>query len=91
MIVKVQHFKDNVIGVWEEQIYSRVEKINRFRDINKDEFIELIIKGKETPELIPVTHFEIDKATTEENIIHVALVGAIWLMNDEGKTIEKLV
>lgn len=91
MIVKVQHFKDNVIGVWEEQIYSNVERINRFRDVNEDEFIELIIKGKETPELIPVTHFEIDEETTEKHINHIALVGAIWLMNDEGKTIEKLV
>lgn len=91
MIVKVQHFKDNVIGVWEEEIYSNVEKIRKFRDVNEDEFIELIIKGKEIPELIPVTHFQIDEETTENKISHIALVGAVWLMNDEGKTIEKLV
>ena len=91
MIVKVQRFKDGVVGVWEEQIYSNVERINRFRDINEDEFIELIIKGKEIPELIPVTHFQVDEETTEKRVNHIALVGAMWLMNDEGKTIEKLV
>ena len=91
MIVKVQHFKDGVVGVWGEQIYSNVERINRFRDINNDEFIELIIKDKETPVLIPVTHFQIDEGTPEKRVDHIALVDAIWLMNDEGKTIEKLV
>lgn len=84
MIVKVQHFKDGVIGIYEEQIYSDVEKIFRFRDKNQDEFINLKIKNQDELELIPVTH-------TGENECHVALVGAIWLMNNEGKTIEKLV
>lgn len=84
MIVKVQHFKDNFVGTYEEEIYSNVEKIFKFRDINEDLFINLKIKNQEELELIPITH--IDK---EEN--HLALVGAIWLMNDEGKTIEKLI
>lgn len=84
MIVKVQHFKDNVIGVWEEQIYSNVEKIFRFRDANNDEFLNLQIKEQENLELIPITH-------TDEKGNHPSLVGAIWLMNDEGKTIERLV
>ena len=84
MIVKVQEFKDNVVGVWEEQIYSNVEKVFRFRDANSDEFLNLKIKNQEELELIPVTHFD-------ENGNHPSLVGAIWLMNDEGKTIEKLV
>lgn len=84
MIVKVQHFKDEFIGVYEEEIYSNVEKVFRFRDINQDEFLNLKIKNQEEFELIPITH--IDK---DEN--HPALVGAIWLMNNEGKTIEKLV
>lgn len=91
MIVKVQHFKDNVVGVWEEQIYSDVEKIFRFRDINNDEFLNLQIKGQEHLELIPITQFEIDEETTGKVIGHKALVGAIWLMNNEGKTIERLV
>lgn len=84
MIVKVQHFKDGFVGVYEEQIYSDVEKIFRFRDKNEDEFINLKIKNQDMLELIPVTY-------TGENENHVALVGAIWLMNNEGKTIEKLV
>ena len=84
MIVKVQHFKDNVIGVWEEEIYSNVEKVFRFRDVNNDEFLNLKIKNQEVLELIPVTYID-------ENGNHPSLVGAIWLMNDEGKTIEKLV
>lgn len=84
MIVKVQHFKDGIIGIYEEQIYSGVEKIFRFRDKNQDEFINLKIKNQDELELIPIIH--IDK-----NGNHPALVGAIWLMNDEGKTIERLV
>lgn len=84
MIVKVQEFKDNVVGVWEEQIYSNVEKIFRFRDVNDDEFLNLKIKNQEELELIPITHID-------ENGNHPALVGAIWLMNDEGKTIERLI
>lgn len=84
MIVKVQHFKDEFIGVYEEEIYSDVEKIFRFRDTNQDEFLNLKIKNQDTFELIPITHID-------EDGNHSALVGAIWLMNDEGKTIEKLV
>ena len=84
MIVKVQHFKDEFVGVYEEQIYSDVEKIFRFRDKNEDEFINLKIKNQEEFELIPVTHID-------DNGNHPALVGAIWLMNNEGKTIERLV
>lgn len=84
MIVKVQQFKKNVVGIYEEQIYSEVERVYRIKDKIEDEFIQLKIKGQEHLELIPVTH--IDK-----NGNHPALVGAIWLMNDEGKTIERLV
>ena len=84
MIIKVQHFKDNVIGVYEEDIYSNVEKIFRFRDKNDDEFLNLQINGQEHLELIPITHID-------EKGNHPSLVGAIWLMNNEGKTIERLV
>ena len=84
MIVKVQHFKDGIIEVYEEQIYSNVEKVFRFRDKNEDEFIELKITNQEENELIPVTY-------TDEKGNHPSLVGAIWLMNNEGKTIERLI
>lgn len=84
MIVKVQHFKDNLIESYTEEIYSNVERVCKTRDINEDLFINLKIKNQDIETIIPVTH-------TEENENHVALVGAIWLMNDEGKTIEKLV
>lgn len=84
MIVKVQHFKDEFIGVYEEEIYSNVEKVFRFRDTNQDEFLNLKIKNQDELELIPITHIDKDGN-------HSALVGAIWLMNNEGKTIEKLV
>lgn len=84
MIVKVQHFEDGFIGVYEEEIYSNVEKIFRFRDTNQDEFLNLKIKNQDEFELIPITHIDKDGN-------HQALVGAIWLMNNEGKTIEKLV
>lgn len=84
MIVKVQHFKDEFIGAYEEEIYSNVEKIFRFRDKNQDEFMNLKIKNQDELELIPITHIDKDGN-------HLALVGAIWLMNNEGKTIERLV
>ncbi len=84
MIVKVQHFKDEFIGAYEEEIYSNVEKIFRFRDKNQDEFMNLKIKNQDELELIPTTHIDKDGN-------HPALVGAIWLMNNEGKTIERLV
>lgn len=84
MIVKVQQFKDGWVGAYEEQIYSDVERVYRIKDKNEDEFIQLKIKGQELLELIPITHID-------ENGNHPSLVGAIWLMNNEGKTIEKLV
>lgn len=84
MIVKVQHFKDEFIGVYEEEIYSNVEKIFRFRDTNQDEFLNLKIKNQDEFELIPITHID-------EDGNHPSLVGAVWLMNNEGKTIEKLI
>ena len=84
MIVKVQHFKDNVIGSYQEEIYSNVEKVFKFRDSVDSEFLNLKIKGQEQLELIPIT-------TIDEDGNHPSLVGAIWLMNDEGKTIEKII
>jgi len=84
MIVKVQHFKDGFVGVYEEQIYSNVEKVFRYRDVNEDEFLDLIITGQEIKETIPITHFD-------EDGNHPSLVGAVWLMNNEGKTIERLI
>lgn len=83
MIVKVQHFNNEFIGVYEEEIYANVEKIFRFRDINQDEFLNLKIKNQDEFELIQITHID-------EDGNHPALVGAIWLMNNEGKTIERL-
>lgn len=84
MIVKVQHFKDNFIGSYEEEIYSNVERLAKTRDINEDLFINLKIKNQDIEEIIPITH-------SEEESCHVSLVSAVWLMNDEGKTIEKLI
>lgn len=84
MIVKVQHFKDNVIGSYQEEIYSNVEKVFKFRDSVDNEFLNLKIKGQEQLELIPIT-------TIDEDGNHPSLVGAIWLMNDEGKTIERII
>ena len=83
MIVKVQTFKDNFVDSYEEQIYSNVEKIFKERDINQDIFIKLITKGQEIEEIIPITHID-------ENGNHPALVGAVWLMNNDGKTIERI-
>ena len=84
MIVKVQHFKDGFVGVYEEEIYSNVDKIFRYRDANEDIFFDLIINGQDTRETIPVTHTDVESC-------HVSLVGGVWLMNNEGKTIERLI
>lgn len=84
MIVKVQHFKNNVKCVWEEELYSNVEKVFRFRDVNDDQNLELKIKDQQEFELIPITHID-------DNGNHQSLVGAIWIMNDEGEIIERLI
>ena len=84
MIVKVQHFKDGMIETYEEEIYSNVEKIFKFRDTVDNEFLNLKIKDQEQLELIPIT-------TIDNDGNHPALVSAIWLMNNEGKTIERLI
>ena len=84
MIIKVQHFKDNFVGSYTEEIYSNVERVAKTRDINEDLFINLKIKNQDIEEIIPVTH-------SDEESNHVSLVGGIWLMNDEGKTIERIV
>ncbi len=84
MIVKVQQFKDGWVGPYEEQIYSNVERVYRIKDRQENEFLQLKIKEQDQLELIPVT-----KIDEEGN--HPSLVGAIWLMNNEGKTIERLV
>lgn len=84
MIVKVQHFKDNFIGVYEEEIYSNVEEIYRNRDSVENEFLYLKVKEQDELKIIPIT-------TIDENGNHPSLVGTVWLMNGEGKTIEKLV
>lgn len=83
MIVKVQHYDEKLIESAKE-IYSGVEKVFMFRDSVNSEFLNLKIKGQEEPELIPIT-------TIDEDGNHPSLVGAIWLMNDEGKTIERIV
>lgn len=83
MIVKVQHFKDSFIETYTEEIYLNVEKVFKTRDTNEDIFLNLVIKGQEEQELIPVTF-------TDKDGNHPALAGAIWLMNNEGKTIERL-
>lgn len=84
MIVKVQQFKHEGIRPYEEQIYFNVEKIYRRKDEVEDEFLQLKIKEQEQLETIPVTRID-------EKGNHPSLVGAIWLMNNEGKTIERLV
>lgn len=83
MIVKVQKFKDSFVGPYTEEIYGNVEKIFRCRDKVDDEYFTLKIKNQEELDLIPTT-------TINEDGNHISLVGAVWLMNDEGKTIERL-
>ena len=84
MIVKVQQFKDGWVGPYEEQIYFNVEKIYRRKDEEDNEYLQLKIKEQEQLEFIQVTRID-------EKGNHPSLVGAIWLMNNEGKTIERLV
>lgn len=83
MIVKVQTFKDGFIGPYEEQIHFNVEKIFKKKDKIENDFLYLKIKNQEEFEIIPITRID-------ENGNHPSLVGAVWLMNNEGKTIEKL-
>lgn len=84
MIVKVQSFKNDQLIVDTEHIYSDVKEVFKFRDKCDNIFLRLIIKGKEVEELIPITQID-DKGN------YTSMIDAIWLMNDEGKTIEKII
>ena len=89
MIVKVQHFEDFKINNGDaifyplEEIYSNVESISKYKDETEREYLDLKIKGQEHQEIIPIT-------TTDKNGNHPSLVSAVWLMSNEGKTIERL-
>ncbi|MEI3530678.1 MAG: hypothetical protein V8Q75_06460 [Bacilli bacterium] len=78
MIVKVQHH--NSI---EKEIYSNVENIF-ISHVECGDLIELQIKDKEAREPIFITK-------KDDNGNYPAIVSAVWLMNDKGQTIERLV
>lgn len=85
MIVKVDKYEDlESVSPEYQQIYGNVTKTYKFMDKRENQFLEIYIKGQEHPELVPITE-------TDKDGNHPALVSGIWLMNDEGKTIERII
>lgn len=65
----------------DKELIFNVERASTFIDETGNEILSLNIKGND--EFIPLTY-------TDENNNHPSIVSAIWLMNNEGKTIEKI-
>lgn len=83
MIIKIERYNKNNIEQDKELIFN-VERANIFTDDTDNQVLYVEIKNKEIPEYIPLTY------TDEENS-HPAIVSAIWVMNEEGKTVERLI
>lgn len=84
MIVKVDKYEDlESVSPECQRIFGNVTKIYKYMDAG-DQYLEIYIKGKEEPEFVAITK-------TDKSGNHPALVSSIWLMNDEGKTIERII
>ena len=84
MIVKAMNFDLGELNPVEMTIYANVQKIYKSRDENNVDYLKLEIKGQKEQEYMPLTYIE-----DEEN--RPAVWGQVWLMTDDGKTIERLV
>lgn len=84
MIVKIDKYEDLKSPFPEnQQIFGNVKKTHKFMECG-DYFLEIQFKGEEQTEIIPITK-------TDKDGNHPSLVSSIWLMNDEGKTIERII
>ena len=81
MIVKIERYPNSIDKCNKELIFN-VKRVETYT-LEGDEFLHVEVNEKEQY-TIPITHSESDE-------IKLAIVGAVWVMNNEGKTIERLV
>lgn len=85
MIVKVGKYNKTDKSLPNQQkIYGDVIKTYKYMDEYKNQWLEIHIKGQERLEYVQITR-------TDKDGNHPSLVSSIWLMNDEGKTIERII
>ena len=79
MIIKLERYEGSIC---QKELIFNVERAKTFLDEN--EILELQIKNKTDVIYIPLTYM-VDEDS------HPACVNAVWIMNNEGKTIERLI
>lgn len=85
MIVKVEKYNEIDKSLPNHQkIYGDVIKTYKYMDEYKNQWLEIHIKGLERLEYVQITE-------TNKNGDHLSLVSSIWLMNDKGETIERII
>ena len=83
MIVKIEkEDKNNPLELENLAIYSKVLSLHIEKDGAGSKFLYLEIEGSEELTIVPLIKKE-EKSQTKESDI-------IWLMNDQGKTNEKI-
>lgn len=81
MMIKLERYEGSIC---QKELIFNVERAKTFLDENENEILELQIKNKTDLIYIPLTYM-VDEDS------HPACVNAVWIMNSEGKTIERLV
>lgn len=85
MIVKVEKYNETDKSLPNQQkIYGDVIKTYKYMDEYKGQWLEIHIKGQKRLEYVQITE-------TDKDGNHPALVSSIWLMNDKGETIERII
>lgn len=84
MIIKIERYNKKGYESQDKELIFDVERASIFMDETDNEVLCLEIKNKEHPEYIPITYTENEKT-------HPAIASAVWVMNEQGKTIERLI
>ena len=83
MIVKIEkEDRNNQLEIRNLAIYSKVLSLHVEKDKAESTFLYLEIEGSEEITIVPLIKKEKNSQAKEVNII--------WLMNDQGKTIERI-
>ena len=81
MIVKIERY--NKYESQDKELIFNVERASTFIDENGNIILSLKIKGNENIEFIALTY-------TDKDDNHPSIASAVWLMNNDGKTIERI-
>lgn len=89
MIIKIERYNKNSTELdtmeLDTELIFNVERVATMLDEATENLLLIVsIKGQEKEEYIPLTY-------TDEGNNHIAIASAVWVMNEEGKTIERLV